>query len=96
MTTIPDNVTTRVGIRELKARLSHYLDRAASGESIVITDRGKAKAELRALSPVDRRIEQGIEEGWIRPGRGGTPQIPTRRYKGRMTIAEAMAEDREE
>jgi prevent-host-death family protein len=96
MTTMSDNVTTRVGIRELKARLSHYLDRAASGESIVITDRGKAKAELRALSPVDRRIEQGIEEGWIRPGTGGAPQIPIRRYKGRMTIAEAMAEDREE
>lgn len=89
------NVTTRVGIRELKAKLSHYLDRAAAGETIVVTDRGKAKAELRALS-VDQRIQQGVEEGWIRPGRGGTPSIPTRRYKGRMTIAEAMAEDREE
>jgi prevent-host-death family protein len=97
MTTISDNVTTRVGIRELKARLSHYLDRAASGESIVITDRGKAKAELRALSPVERRIQQGIEEGWIRPGRpGGLSVAERRRYKGRMTIAEAMAEDREE
>jgi antitoxin (DNA-binding transcriptional repressor) of toxin-antitoxin stability system len=90
-----DNVTTRVGIRELKAKLSHYLDLAAAGETIVVTDRGKAKAELRALS-VDQRIQQGIDEGWIQPGRGGTPLIPTRRYKGRMTIAEAMAEDRDE
>jgi prevent-host-death family protein len=97
MTTISGNVTTRVGIRELKAKLSHYLDRAAEGETIVVTDRGKAKAELRALSPVERRIQQGIEEGWIRPGRpGGIRTLPRHGAKGRMTIAEAMAEDRED
>ncbi len=96
MTTIPGNVTTRVGIRELKAKLSHYLDRAAAGETIVVTDRGKAKAEIRALS-VEERIQQGIDEGWIRPGRpGGIAARERPRFKGRMTIAEAMAEDREE
>lgn len=89
-------VTTRVGIRELKAKLSHYLDRAAAGETIVVTDRGKAKAEIRALS-VEERIQQGIEEGWIRPGRPGGLSLRERpRFKGRMTIAEAMEEDREE
>ena len=90
-----DNVTTRVGIRELKAKLSHYLDRAAAGETIVVTDRGKAKVEIRRLS-VEERIQQGIEEGWIRPGRGGSAAIPRRGGKGKMTIAEAMAEDRED
>jgi prevent-host-death family protein len=89
-------VTTRVGIRELKAKLSHYLDRAAAGETIVVTDRGKAKAEIRALS-VEERIQQGIEEGWIRAGRSEGLSLRDRpRFKGRMTIAEAMAEDREE
>ncbi len=91
-------MTTRVGIRELKAKLSHYLERAASGETIVVTDRGKAKAEIRALS-VEERIQQGIEEGWIRPGRPGGlsgRKRPERGAKGRMTIAEAMAEDRED
>ena len=96
MTTMPGTVTTRVGIRELKAKLSHYLDRAAAGETIVVTDRGRAKAEIRKLS-VEERIQQGIEEGWIRPGRrGGMSQRDRPRFKGRMTIAEAMAEDREE
>ena len=89
------NVTTRVGIRELKAKLSYYLDRAAAGETIVVTDRGRAKVEIRKLS-VEERIQQGIEEGWIRPGKGGPTPLPERRYKGKMTIAEAMAEDREE
>jgi prevent-host-death family protein len=89
-----ETVTTRVGIRELKAKLSHYLDRAAAGETIVVTDRGKAKASIGPLS-VEARIQQGIEEGWITPGRGRPFREPLR-LKGRMTIAEAMAEDREE
>lgn len=87
-------VTTRVGIRELKARLSHYLERAAAGETIVVTDRGRAKVEIRGLS-VEERIQQGIKEGWITQGRG-TPHREPLRLKGKMTIAEAMAEDREE
>ena len=96
MTTMHDNVTTRVGIRELKARLSHYLERAAAGETIVVTDRGRAKVEIRKLS-VEERIQQGIEEGWIRPGRRGGLSLRDRpRFKGKMTIAEAMAEDRSE
>jgi prevent-host-death family protein len=85
-----------VGIRELKSKLSHYLERAAAGETIVVTDRGRAKVEIRGLS-VEERIQQGIEEGWIRPGRPGGLSLRERpRFKGRMTIAEAMAEDREE
>jgi antitoxin (DNA-binding transcriptional repressor) of toxin-antitoxin stability system len=89
-------VTTRVGIRELKAKLSHYLDRAAAGETIVVTDRGRAKAEIRKLS-VEEGVQQGIEEGWIKPGRpGGLSLRPREKFKGKITIAEAMAEDREE
>lgn len=96
-----DTVTTYVGIRELKAKLSHYLDRAAAGETIVVTDRGKAKVEIRELSVEERlrqRIQRGIEEGWIQPARrpGGLGLRDRPRFEGRMTIAEAMAEDREE
>lgn len=91
-----DNVTTYVGIRELKAKLSEYLDRAAGGETIVVTHRGKAKAELRALS-VDERIQQGIREGWITAAetrRHGN--VVPMRLKGKMTVDEALAEDRGE
>ena len=85
-------VTTYVGIRELKAKLSEYLDRAAAGETIVVTDRGKAKAEIRKLS-VDERIQQGIREGWIRPGKGRA-SVNRLGFKGRRTIAEVLDEDR--
>lgn len=89
-------MTTYVGIRELKAKLSHYLDRAAAGETIVVTDRGKPKAEIRTLS-AEERIQQGIREGWITPPRRrGRLTVPPLGLKGKMTIAEAMAEDRDE
>jgi prevent-host-death family protein len=90
------DVTTYVGIRELKARLSEYLDRAAGGETIVVTHRGKAKAEIRSLS-VEERIQQGIREGWITPAerRRSQPVVPLR-LKGKLTVDEVMAEDRDE
>jgi len=89
---MPSKVTTRVGIRELKARLSHYLDRAQAGETIVVTDRGRAKVEIRGLS-VEERIQEGIEEGWITPGRG-MPSVELLGFKGKRPTAEIFDEDR--
>lgn len=56
-----------VGVRELKARLSEYLDRAAAGEVIRVTDRGVPRAVLMPL-PREHRVQQGIEEGWVTRG----------------------------
>ena len=82
-----------VGVRELKAKLSHYLDRAAKGEVIRVTDRGKPKATLGPAS--ETAIERGIREGWIRPGNGRPPTIPRVRFTGKgITTDEAIAEDR--
>jgi prevent-host-death family protein len=35
-----------VGVRKLKNRLSEYIRRAKSGESVLVTDRGQVVAEL--------------------------------------------------
>jgi prevent-host-death family protein len=61
-----------VGIRELKARLSAYVDRAARGEVIRVTDRGVPRAVLMPL-PVRDRVEQGLAEGWITRRRDQQP-----------------------
>ena|SRR5438128_12291763 len=52
-----------VGVRELKARLSAYLRDVVGGETVLITDRGRVIAELRAPSDqaspesdIDRRL----------------------------------------
>lgn len=37
---------TEVGIREMKNRLSEFVRRAARGETILVTDRGRVVAQL--------------------------------------------------
>lgn len=81
-----------VGVRELKQHLSEYLDRAAKGESIRVTDRGRPKAILGPV-PGMARLEQGIAEGWITPGSGG-PLTAVKPVAARRSIREVMEEDR--
>ncbi|HJP65754.1 MAG TPA: type II toxin-antitoxin system prevent-host-death family antitoxin [Actinomycetota bacterium] len=82
-----------VGVRELKARLSHYLARARAGEEIRVTDRGRPVARLGPVTSEDR-IQEGIKEGWIRPGNGSAPPRVWRRYPSKLTTEELLAEDR--
>lgn len=85
----------KVGVRELKARLSEYLDRAAGGEIIEVTARGRPKA---LLTPLEGRvrIEEGIAEGWITPGNRQSPGGLRRRVPSDTTIRELLDEDRGE
>lgn len=82
---------TDVGVRELKQRLSEYLDRAERGELVLVTDRGRPKAMLGPL-PGRARVEDGIAAGWIAPGSGAL--APVRRWKGGRSVLEALGEDR--
>ena len=43
-----------IGVRELKAQLSRYIREVAAGEVVLVTDRGRVVAELRA--PTDRPV----------------------------------------
>jgi prevent-host-death family protein len=83
-----------VGIRELKARLSEYLDRAERGEVIRVTERGRPKAVLIGV-PGRLRIEEGVAEGWITPPRSKASPSKGPRFKPRTSSAEALAEDRD-
>jgi prevent-host-death family protein len=83
-----------VGVRELKQRLSEYLDRAERGELVRVTDRGRPKALLGPL-PGRARVEEGIADGWIvRGSEAGLGE--TRRWKSRRQVLDALAEDRAE
>jgi prevent-host-death family protein len=62
-------VAVRVGVRELRAKLSHYLDRARAGEEIVITERGKPVARLSGPSRYDELVERGLIRPAPRPRR---------------------------
>ncbi|MCY4517110.1 MAG: type II toxin-antitoxin system prevent-host-death family antitoxin [Acidimicrobiaceae bacterium] len=94
-------MSANVGIRELKAKLSECVRRAADGEGIIVTDRGRPVAQLTALddSTLDglARIEQGVAEGWITPPkrrRGLEPFTPPLLSADAPSIMEMLDEDR--
>jgi prevent-host-death family protein len=86
---------TDVGVRELKQRLSDYLDRAERGELLLVTDRGRPKALLGPL-PGRARVEEGVAEGWITPGTESGLGVARRRWKSSRRVLDALAEDRGE
>jgi prevent-host-death family protein len=81
-----------VGVRELRQRLSEYLDRAHRGELVRVTDRGRPKALLGPL-PGSARVDDGIAEGWITEG-SGTLSGAAQRWDGRRTVSDVLNEDR--
>jgi prevent-host-death family protein len=82
-----------VGVRELKQHLSEYLERAAAGETIRVTDRGQPKAILGPV-PGAGQLARGIAEGWIRGAEESEP-VPVPRAKALRTIADVIGEDRD-
>ncbi len=85
-----------VGVRELKAHLSEYIDRAAAGEVITVTDRGRPVAVLSPL-PSTVTLDQAIAEGWVTAptstrGLGKAPK----RFHSPLRVLDVLAEDRGE
>lgn len=83
-----------MGVRELKSKLSAAIERAAAGEVITVTDRGRPVAVLGPpFGLVD--LDAAVEQGWLtRPSVSGLR--PARRYPARMPILDALSEDRSE
>jgi len=83
-----------VGVRELKQKLSEYLEKASRGEVIRVTDRGVPKAILAPL-PGRGRLDEGIAEGWVTAGDEG-PISKVEPATSKRRIADVIAEDRGE
>jgi len=81
-----------VGVRELKQHLSEYLDRAARGEVIRVTERGQPKALLGPV-PGAANLALGVKDGWIRRP-VEAPPAPGNPVAGLRTVADALDEDR--
>ena len=67
-----------VGLKVLKNKLSEYVRLAASGETVLVTDRDRVVAELappqKNRSPVlsDALLAEAVRQGWITP-----PTLPS-------------------
>ncbi len=83
-----------VAIRELKARLSAYLERAAAGELITVTDRGRPVA---VLGPVLGAVDLGaaVAAGWVTPA-SARGLRPVRRHRSAASVSQTLTEDRAE
>ena len=71
------SLMTTVGLRKLKSQLSEYVRRAAEGELVLVTDRGRVVAELRAPENTpERLLQQAVARGSVRLGLGNhRPEI---------------------
>lgn len=93
-----------VGLKVLKNKLSEYVRIAASGETVLVTDRDRVVAELNPPQPAHQNlkkesvIERGIREGWIKPAKnprsGPPPSKPVMTFEELMRELEQDREDR--
>jgi len=83
-----------VAVRELKAKLSAYLERAAAGEMITVTDRGRPIATLGPLLG-DVDLTSAVDAKWVTPATRRGLQ-PVRRHASTVTVSQTITEDRAE
>ena len=87
-----------VGIRELKAKLSAYLEEVKNGHIVVITERGRPVGRITpAGEPLEDRVRALVHSGvaaWS--GKSVKPGRPAGKVKpGRKSLAEIVSEDRD-
>jgi antitoxin (DNA-binding transcriptional repressor) of toxin-antitoxin stability system len=93
-----------VGLKVLKNRLSEYVRLAASGETILVTDRERVVAELvppragREPLVSDAMLAETVRKGWLTPALGAPdaslPRRPVTTLDDLITELEGDRADR--
>lgn len=93
-----------ISVRELKSRLWEYLRKAAAGEEVVVTSRGKEVARLipprsvRRSAPTEAELIARFRSlPWVRPGSDEKQALPKplmRIGKGEKSLADIVNEQR--
>ena len=91
----------KVGLKVLKNKLSEYVRLAAAGETVVVTDRGRAVAEIVPPRYYGHEsiIERGAREGWLTPANRPFQPLPPRQPIPGYTLEQLLADldrDRED
>jgi len=82
---------TSVGVRELKARLSRYIEIARGGEEVVVTARGREVAVLVPVTKERKALKRLSEDGEARMPQGKPKVARGVKVKGKplaMTVLE--------
>jgi len=90
----------KVGTKDLKNRLSHYLRQVRRGEIVRVTDRGRVVAEIRAIAPVEEGDECAAlaeleASGLVSPGSRRFRAVQPVRARGGVRASRAILEDRD-
>ena len=87
---------TQIGIRELKTRLSHYLQQVKQGETVLITDRGKP---IGLIIPYTSSLQEKIENlhnfDWLEWNGKKMPPFRPQVVNKSRPISDLLLEDRE-
>jgi prevent-host-death family protein len=83
-----------VGIRELRASLSRYVERVKQGEEITVTEHGRPVARLVPLEG-ERKIDRLIREGVVIPARSRTGWRPAKLIPVKGSVSDIVLEQRD-
>jgi len=81
-----------VGLKVLKNRLSEYVRLAASGETVLVTDRERVVAELvppgagRDIIPADALLADAVRRGWLTPPLGAADTTIPHRPATKLSV----------
>lgn len=87
----------RVGVRELRQNLSVYLRRVVAGQTLEVTERGRAVAVLAPLAEASTPLERLIASGMATAPAGDLLKLgrPRGRPVSRL-VSEALQQGRQE
>lgn len=93
-----------VGLKTLKNKLSEYVRLAASGETVLVTDRDRVVAEIvppqagRAAFLADAMLADAVRRGWVTPptlvAAGAPPRKPVMKFRDLMVEIDQDRDDR--
>jgi prevent-host-death family protein len=88
-------VSSAVGVRELKTRLSAYLDSVKEGQEIAVTERGRVIARIVPVTGgSEEALARLIAEGRVLPPESDRLAIPRRVRLRSGSVEELMREQR--
>jgi prevent-host-death family protein len=87
----------RVGVRDLKARLSKYLRQVSQGQTVIITDHGRPVGRLSPIDqPLDERLKALQDAGLVAwNGLKLKPVTPAATNRGKQQVSDILVEMRE-
>ena len=87
----------RVGVRDLKARLSEYLRQVSQGQTVIITDHGRPVGRLSPVDqPLDERLKALQNAGLVAwNGQRLNPVTPAAVNRGERQVSDILVEMRE-